>query len=282
MPGKDSTASRSRLTAFTLIELLVVIAIIAILAAILFPVFATAREKARQTSCANNMKQLGIAFLQYEQDYDEQNPFGRSGSNPSGWMGDGWAYCIYPYVKATGAFACPDDTTQIAVSANEKGDSLCSYATNTQLQELSTVKFSAPAKTVQLVEISGVQINLVVPVVPGWGGPSWGYEMDYSGVTAQRSPGTEGVGIYSDNGTPTFGTGYLGGRGAGSTPSAFPNSLGRHNNGANYLMADGHTKWLMGNQVSSGTTAPNETYAQGTQNAAGTGVSTFAATFSPV
>ncbi len=61
-------------TAFTLIELLVVIAIIAILAAILFPVFQKVREKARQTSCASNEKQLGLAFLQYNQDYDETFP----------------------------------------------------------------------------------------------------------------------------------------------------------------------------------------------------------------
>ncbi|MEN6404264.1 MAG: prepilin-type N-terminal cleavage/methylation domain-containing protein, partial [Armatimonadia bacterium] len=59
---------------FTLIELLVVIAIIAILAAILFPVFAKAREKARQTSCLNNCKQLGTAIVQYCQDYDERMP----------------------------------------------------------------------------------------------------------------------------------------------------------------------------------------------------------------
>src|SRR5579862_3599835 len=63
--------SRFRQSGFTLIELLVVIAIIAILAAILFPVFAQAREKARQASCISNLKQLGLAFLQYEQDYDE-------------------------------------------------------------------------------------------------------------------------------------------------------------------------------------------------------------------
>ncbi|MBZ0172326.1 MAG: DUF1559 domain-containing protein, partial [Phycisphaerales bacterium] len=65
---------RSRRLAFTLIELLVVIAIIAILAAILFPVFARAREKARQSSCASNLKQLALGLMQYAQDYDETYP----------------------------------------------------------------------------------------------------------------------------------------------------------------------------------------------------------------
>ena len=65
------TSRNPKSSAFTLIELLVVIAIIAILAAILFPVFAQAREKARQTSCASKLKQLGNAFLMYTQDYDE-------------------------------------------------------------------------------------------------------------------------------------------------------------------------------------------------------------------
>src|SRR6185437_9312907 len=70
---KDTVMQKS-LKAFTLIELLVVIAIIAILAAILFPVFAQVREKARQTTCARNLKQIGLAVLQYQQDYDETFP----------------------------------------------------------------------------------------------------------------------------------------------------------------------------------------------------------------
>ncbi len=85
---------------FTLIELLVVIAIIAILAAILFPVFARAREKARQASCSSNLKQLALGVLMYVQDYDERL-FAARGNL------DGWSGNIMPYVKNTQLFECP-------------------------------------------------------------------------------------------------------------------------------------------------------------------------------
>lgn len=93
---------------FTLIELLVVIAIIAILAAILFPVFAQAREKARQISCLSNTKQMGLAYMQYLQDYDETFVF----SQRWGGAGQGWGGHIYPYVKNTAVYTCPDDSLQ--------------------------------------------------------------------------------------------------------------------------------------------------------------------------
>ena len=89
---------------FTLIELLVVIAIIAILAAILFPVFARAREKARQTSCLSNLKQLGLGIAMYINDYDEYYPFR--------YQGGGWHNVTQPYIKNTQLWKCPSAADQ--------------------------------------------------------------------------------------------------------------------------------------------------------------------------
>ena len=94
---------------FTLIELLVVIAIIAILAAILFPVFARAREKARQTSCLSNLKQLGTSVLMYAQDYDEMYPLDLS-TGAADQVPGTWPNRVMPYVKNNQLFKCASDS----------------------------------------------------------------------------------------------------------------------------------------------------------------------------
>ncbi|MGE5532684.1 MAG: DUF1559 domain-containing protein [Bacteroidota bacterium] len=109
---------------FTLIELLVVIAIIAILAAILFPVFAKAREKARQSSCLSNVKQLGLGILSYCQDYDELLPrtaIAVAGGNY------GWETLVYPYTKNDQIFTCPSKSNVGWKSATPLSFSTCGY-----------------------------------------------------------------------------------------------------------------------------------------------------------
>ncbi len=122
----------ARRAGFTLIELLVVIAIIAILAAILFPVFAQAREKARQTSCLSNMKQISLGIMQYTQDYDETYPFG---ANKEWWAEVTWVQIVDPYLKSLAVLRCPSDSSDalrpdLATLPNWVGAGQISYAAN--------------------------------------------------------------------------------------------------------------------------------------------------------
>ena len=131
---------------FTLIELLVVIAIIAIFAAILFPVFAQAREKARQASCLSNTKQLGLGIYQYVQDYDETIPNGgwRAGTTTPGSQSR-WYRDVYPYIKSVGVFTCP--------SKND-GNFIVPYS---QPNATATIQVPGPASAGGY----GINVNLV-------------------------------------------------------------------------------------------------------------------------
>lgn len=129
---------KSKNQAFTLIELLVVIAIIAILAAILFPVFARARENARRSSCTSNLKQIGLGILQYTQDYDERFPLARTnnialpanGTNAATVANDvPWQFVIQPYVKSAQLFKCPSNTST-GFQNNSNGIIPISYVCN--------------------------------------------------------------------------------------------------------------------------------------------------------
>lgn len=207
---------------FTLIELLVVIAIIAILAAILFPVFARARENARRSSCQRNLKQLGLGMLQYTQDFDEKH---FTCSTLTGSHCPGWAGATYPYVKSKDVYKCPSDK-----SAN--GPSQVSYSENFNIPENSALsKYTAPAKTVVLFESTGytVDVSATSPVETT--------SCNSNGNGGSRSSYATG---HIDNNYWSFHNGS----GQDSTAE------GRHFSGADYLMADGHVKWYMGSSVS--------------------------------
>jgi prepilin-type N-terminal cleavage/methylation domain-containing protein/prepilin-type processing-associated H-X9-DG protein len=293
-------------TGFTLIELLVVIAIIAILAAVLFPVFARAREKARQTACASNLKQLGVAFLQYAQDYDEVMPGGNCPSTGCWtYSPTGWASMEWPYIKSMGLLACPNDNTKPIA-----GGLVNSYAMNsmTMLGDISKnytwgnrtyanlSKFTAPSLTVLMFEKYQAQGESDPSVAGNTDGDSGAGEPADVSFWNACTPGDATAG-----GLTTFGnkyaTGQLGGvRHSGKSfcitgNNALPNP--RHTEGSNFLTADGHVKYLRPDKVSSGWDATNvanaqdtscDSHAPGGDCAAGTGGlgGSFTMTFSKI
>jgi prepilin-type N-terminal cleavage/methylation domain-containing protein/prepilin-type processing-associated H-X9-DG protein len=161
--------------AFTLIELLVVVAIIAVLAAILFPVFARARENARRASCQSNLKQIGLAILQYTQDYDETFPR-RNFYNPSVW----WQQVLQPYSKSTQVFVCPSNTNSTRVVAPAVGthpEIRLSYAYNPRFGNDDALPPGLPLAYVQETSrkiIVAELFNQDGNAWPDYGSPWWG------------------------------------------------------------------------------------------------------------
>ncbi len=213
---------------FTLIELLVVIAIIAILAAILFPVFARAREKARQTSCLSNLKQIGLAAMMYAQDYDERMVhyyrYMPTGSDNLYWWGD----MLQPYVANYQLLECPSDswTYSSRRPAGLPNPLICSYALpnmhtrddGTSVPRISSNKMAvleAPAETILFVESTSAEI--------------------YTG-------GTPGFTIEGPMGITDLGTGTV------------SRVAKRHNDGFNAAFCDGHAKWLRQSEPANWTT----------------------------
>ena len=264
-----STYTRNR-AGFTLIELLVVIAIIAILAAILFPVFAQARERARSISCLSDLKQMGLALTQYEQDYDETTPCGvyLFGAGGSGWAGE-----IYPYVKSGRVYQCPDDDSATG--------NYSSYAINSNLGTGNSYPYSgstlasmnAPSRTVLFFEVSGSQgystsggytLYDVTQSEEGpnaiWGGSAFGNGNDMWGYNPNGSGTFDSCSSFGHDpgATLQYATGWLGGL---KPPSGlechFTGQYGRHQQGSNYLFNDTHAKFLRGSSVSPGFNAGN-------------------------
>jgi len=220
-------AVKSHQSGFTLIELLVVIAIIAILAAILFPVFGRARENARRSSCQSNLKQIGLGFKQYVQDYDEKYPLQSMNKGTVGGQ-YGWAVIIQPYLKSAQIFQCPSEVT--GPSADATGNAYLDYFYNINVAGENESALNYIANTILQGDFNS---NYADAITDGTNG----------NPPTKASAGYDGtIGAY-----PWVYTG------------AYAN---RHLEGANYSFVDGHVKWLKSDKLTTGAvTSSNASFA---------------------
>jgi prepilin-type N-terminal cleavage/methylation domain-containing protein/prepilin-type processing-associated H-X9-DG protein len=188
--------SQNKRRAFTLIELLVVIAIIAILASILFPVFGRARENARRSSCQSNLKQIGLAFVQYAQDFDGWTPGTVvGGQSAPGFTGTGnrsWPSMIHPYIKSTQIFTCPSSGSQSTRSYVNSSQArlYCDVSTNGD-QDVNTAldkSTLAGALSVFPDSSSGLSYGMNAIRWDEWSTPGF----DGGGTTTAPTPGPNG------------------------------------------------------------------------------------------
>ena len=205
---KGDGPMRTQRTGFTLIELLVVIAIIAILAAILFPVFAKAREKARQSSCLSNLKQQGLGAMMYLEDYDERLPYNWWMSGPGQYMPNAqvWMDLIGPYIKNKQIFVCPSNGLKDHSGTAMYGTVFSDYC-----------YVSWPTAEAG----NGTQAS---PYMRGLGGGLALSQIRYPAEEALLWEGLTGSGL----------CGYA---------MASCNGVERHNEGINFVLLDGHAKW---------------------------------------
>jgi prepilin-type N-terminal cleavage/methylation domain-containing protein/prepilin-type processing-associated H-X9-DG protein len=202
-----SSARPARPAAFTLIELLVVIAIIAILAAILFPVFAKARENARRSSCQSNLKQVALGFKQYIQDYDEKypdNPLNIGATAPYG-----WADKLQPYLKSTQIYQCASEPNLASTDPTQGSPTTAGYTDYWFNQALSGKNESALSASSQTL-------------------------LNGDGGSSAAHYNHEGCGFSDNCGTSVKAIALL--------PSN--QTQNRHLDGLNFSFADGHVKWL--------------------------------------
>jgi len=253
---------------YTLPALLAAIAILSIVAAILLPVFATAREKARQMTCLGNIKQIGLALTQYQQENDQKGP---NGWDPWGRV-SGWAWQLYPYVKNKGAFRCPDDTgaglNTSSFGMNANAGIQPKVPVQGGADSRSLADYTHPSKTLLLFEVANGPTsnyydlashdihfrgadNFVEDNGRSASGFGIGDKYDPSGAGAQEASGT------AVDGHIKYATGYM--RHSQKT-GHFAAPSGRHSNGSNFLMADGHAQWLLPSAVSAGYDDPTNAY----------------------